>query len=687
MADQELVVKFKGDTSDIDKAFAKVKSQLNDIPNTTNKASKSIDNLGKSTENLGNSFNSFAKGYLGVAAVLAGGKMFLDATKQVQKYENQLKVASGTQADYAKNTAFLESLADKYNKNVIDLGANFAKLTIATRGTNLEGAKTERLFAAVTAASAALQMTTDETNGTLNAFIQMVSKGNVQAEELRGQLGERLYGAFNLAAKAMGKTTQELNGMLQRGEVLAEDLLPKLTVELEKTFGSQAQQNADNLGSNIEYATGQATLLFAEFGKSSGLTDGLNSMAGAVGRIFSQLRKLNSESGIVGGFFDRMFTLPGSKLGGKRQDNSFDIAKKNLDRAIANLGKENTTPFSGAQSTTNTDAYGAQFGIRDANPKAEAKIRKQNEVAANRATSAINKWIAEEIEKSKDRIAEGLLNNEIANDNAFRTNNGFINPVGAKLPTGLTNNYTMSGDKTGQSFTNESTGDGTTNYDHIVAGMDGAIKKAQESYKRFQGITDDFGENFNKSMQNAFAGSIDTATEGMGQLIAGLASGTAGWEDVGNFFLGVVVTVFQSIGKALSAYAATLIAAKMAFKTASIPGALIGAALAFGGAAIAQAAIGSAGEQAFWTGGIVQGQGGVDNVHTALSPGEMVLNGSQQNRLWGMVSGANSGREFSSGFGSNSGNDDIAVNVYGRLKGTDIDISGSKGKRKNNYFR
>ena len=40
---------------------------------------------------------------------------------------------------------------------------------------------------------------------------------------------ERLFGAFNLAAEAMGTTTQGMNDMLQRGEVLASDLLPKLS--------------------------------------------------------------------------------------------------------------------------------------------------------------------------------------------------------------------------------------------------------------------------------------------------------------------------------------------------------------------------------------------------------------------------------------------------------------------------
>jgi tape measure domain-containing protein len=684
----ELIVEFKGDTSDLDKAFARVKGHLDDTPGMMGKASDAGDKLSKSNNNLNNSFGNLIKGYIGLQAAIEGGRMFLDATKAVQKYENQLKVASGTQENYAKNTAFLEGLADKYNKNVLELGKNFAQLTIATRGTNLEGEKTERLFAAVTATSAALQMSVDETNGTFQAFIQMVSKGNVQAEELRGQLGERLYGAFGLAAKSMGVTTQELNKMLERGEVLASDLLPKLTVELENTFGEQAQQNANNLGSNIDYATGQATLFFAELGKTSGITDGLNSMASAMGSIFNQLRKLNSESGIVGGFFDRMFTLPGNKLsgGGAGQD-PFDIADKKFRDQLANMGKgKSSAPFSNAQSTTDTGSYGAQYGIRDLNPSAEAKIQKQNEIAASKAAAAINRWISDEIQKSKDRIAEGLLNAEIANNAAFRQYNTGMDPMGQRSSTGIESVYNTNTMSSSAAFSSPVTGDGSAaNYDHIIAGMDDAIKQIQTRYARIQNSTVEFSDQLNESLTAAFRGFAAQSLEGMGALIGGLLEGTAGLDDVGNVFLGIMAGLFDNIGKALASYAATLLIAEVAMGSMNIAAAAAGAVLAFGAAAVLKSQMQKSGEQAFYSGGIVQGRGGVDNVHTALSPGEMVLNGGQQGRLWNMITGANTGREFS---GSRSGGLQMQhVTVHGRIRAGDIDLSGKQGARKNNYFR
>jgi tape measure domain-containing protein len=90
-------------------------------------------------------------------------------------------------------------------------------------------------------------LSNDDLKGSLNALSQMISKGTVSAEELRGQLGERLPGAFNLAAKAMGVTTAELGKMLENGEIMAGDLLPKLALELNKTFGDKITGNVDSL--------------------------------------------------------------------------------------------------------------------------------------------------------------------------------------------------------------------------------------------------------------------------------------------------------------------------------------------------------------------------------------------------------------------------------------------------------
>jgi len=69
-------------------------------------------------------------------------------------------------------------------------------------------------------------------SGSVNATQQMISKGVISSEELRQQLGESLPGAFQIAARAMGVTTQELSKILEQGQVLSEDFLPKFAQQL-----------------------------------------------------------------------------------------------------------------------------------------------------------------------------------------------------------------------------------------------------------------------------------------------------------------------------------------------------------------------------------------------------------------------------------------------------------------------
>jgi len=786
--DPELVLKFKGDLTDWTASVAKAKTDLSSLSvgmngtlTAQNRLSKGTNDSTRANEQLIASMNSLgrkmkevanqtatntealrvnsnalinnknnneqalggignlAKGYLSLAAVMKGGQIFLDSTKEVQKFENQLKVASGTQEQYGKNTQFLEGLAARYNKNVLDLGANFAQLTIATRGTNLEGEKTERLFAAVTATSAALQMSVDDTNGTFRAFIQMVSKGNVQAEELRGQLGERLYGAFNLAAKSMGVTTSELNKMLERGEVLAGDLLPKLTVELENTFGADAQKNAQNLGSNIDYATGQATLFIAELGKSTGITDSLNDMAAGLGAILAKLRDLNKEGGIVNGFFDRMLTLPGRSLGGgAAKSNIFKTKEERAAEfsAILNGKSQPVKSFSGDTSSVSSDEYGSQYNIRDINPKAEAKLKKQNDATARKVQIESNKWLSEKLAEYKDEMTLALADSEASINAKFRKQNGVLGVVGVAKPKGISLNYDSNSDKFNKEFSNQTTGDGKTksafqNLGSKISGnnllskdqidlansIDSALRELEQnlinrygslaeatkagmgkfvqatkeggqSYKqaveniRKQDAIQNLSQNINASIQQA---AVDM-TVSFGEMAGSALAGGEGFENAGKVFSLLLADTMSNIGKAMIAFAASVIAAQNTIENPYV-------ALAAGIAAVAAGAylktkLNEGKEKGFYTGGIVRGRSGVDNIPINVSSGEMILTNTQQGRLFGMLDGAYSGHSMNANYGSaNSGGGGFSGELSTTIKGTDLDVLLKYGQKKNAKFR
>lgn len=223
------------------------------------------------------------------AAVWESGKS-MEATRKA--YEN----ITGSAAGAAQEFAFLRTAADDLGQNFYDLLPAYKQIAAASRGTTMEGQATRDIFTAVGKASADLGLSAEQTTGALNAISQMMSKGNVQAEELRGQLGERIPGAFNDAAEAMGMTTEELNKALEGGEVLATDLLPRLAkLWGEKYAGSvsEAVRSQNKWNEAIE----DAKVALADSGFISVAATAMNELADAIARTTYFIRDLTGSLG------------------------------------------------------------------------------------------------------------------------------------------------------------------------------------------------------------------------------------------------------------------------------------------------------------------------------------------------------------------------------------------------------
>ncbi|MDD2854218.1 MAG: tape measure protein, partial [Desulfuromonadaceae bacterium] len=183
-------------------------------------------------------------GVLGGIGLVALTKELLDTGLQLEKLTRLFVAATGSASLAAREMEYIRQLSEKMGLSFLTTAESYGKFLAATRNTSLEGEKGRKVFEGVTTATVALGLSADDTSGIFNALQQMISKGKVQAEELRGQLGERLPGAFKMAADAMGVTTAKLDKMLQNGQVVAGDLLPKLAAELERTFSGAAVDGA-----------------------------------------------------------------------------------------------------------------------------------------------------------------------------------------------------------------------------------------------------------------------------------------------------------------------------------------------------------------------------------------------------------------------------------------------------------
>lgn len=176
---------------------------------------------------------------LALAAVSANQAIQLlrgsvDTGIQFQGMKTQFEFANGGDIrKAAEEMGFASQLSKQLGLELVGTSQAYAKLQAAAKGSALEGVATRDIFRAVASAGAVMGLSADEQAGALLAISQMMSKGTVSAEELKGQLGERLPGAFQIAARAMGVTTSELQKMLEAGQVMSADFLPKFAAALQ----------------------------------------------------------------------------------------------------------------------------------------------------------------------------------------------------------------------------------------------------------------------------------------------------------------------------------------------------------------------------------------------------------------------------------------------------------------------
>jgi tape measure domain-containing protein len=173
----------------------------------------------------------------GVSAVSDLAAKFVAANVEVEKFTRAVTQISGSSNAAGQELDYLRSVSDRLGLSTRGTADAYVGLLAATRNTSLEGAQTRTIFESIATAMSLLGRSSADTEGALLAIQQIISKGTVSSEELRGQLGERLPGAFGIAARAVGVTTEQLGKMLEQGQVIAADFLPKFAAELNATFG------------------------------------------------------------------------------------------------------------------------------------------------------------------------------------------------------------------------------------------------------------------------------------------------------------------------------------------------------------------------------------------------------------------------------------------------------------------
>jgi tape measure domain-containing protein len=211
-------------------------------------AGQQFDNLEDATSRAGEGANKAKKpmdelkGVLAGIVTLAAAKEILDLNDRLTGIKRGFETVTGSAEASDRALVFVNDTAKRLGTNALDLAQAFLKITASAKGTQLEGAPTEKIFSSIASAMTTVNASGEDLERVMDAVGQMMGKGVVSAEELRGQLGDSLPGAVQQAAQALMVSNAELSKMLESGEVIAADFLPKFAEQLEKSMGGGGKQ-------------------------------------------------------------------------------------------------------------------------------------------------------------------------------------------------------------------------------------------------------------------------------------------------------------------------------------------------------------------------------------------------------------------------------------------------------------
>lgn len=279
------------------RAAVELQRQIEKNDRALKQADAAMGNYQRNVGNYGSALTGFAGQLTGVTGVVAGVMVAFNAVRvgvgiiqDMERLDASLKAVSRDSADFARSQEFLIALADRLGLEYGTLVGDYKSLKAATRDTVLEGEATEQIFTAVATAGAKLQLSSEEVSGALRALQQMISKGKISAEELRGQLGERLPGAMRLMAEALGVSETKLNKMMEQGELLAVDVLPKFAEQLSKTYSLETGEKINTLSANTARLKNETALLLKELNNSGTVTGFFGSIASGIASVLRAIR-------------------------------------------------------------------------------------------------------------------------------------------------------------------------------------------------------------------------------------------------------------------------------------------------------------------------------------------------------------------------------------------------------------
>lgn len=179
------------------------------------------------TQRIRGQILSLTAAYVGLFGVIREARASLDAVTSVQGVTNRLSVAFGDDPKVvAQQMKKVEEEANRLGISLRSASEGYSRFAVASQ---MSGATTEEtffIFSKMSEVTRVMKLSAEEQKRVFKALTDMMSKGKVQAEELKDQLGDSgLVGAVPMMAKAMKMSTAELFKAMEKGQVSSKNLV------------------------------------------------------------------------------------------------------------------------------------------------------------------------------------------------------------------------------------------------------------------------------------------------------------------------------------------------------------------------------------------------------------------------------------------------------------------------------
>jgi len=148
-----------------------------------------------------------------------------EAGREMESLNIAFQSVTGSSGLAADAMAYVSETAEKFGINIRSAEEAYLGLVATTRGTELEGFQTQKIFEAFAQTATLRGLDQQQQQQMFTAVQQVLGKGKLSAEEVRGQLGEIPALAFQQTlAGSLGVNLQQLDKLLSTGKLQSDAL-------------------------------------------------------------------------------------------------------------------------------------------------------------------------------------------------------------------------------------------------------------------------------------------------------------------------------------------------------------------------------------------------------------------------------------------------------------------------------